>query len=66
MWACLVLQNEAPALERFFSCEGLARVMRAAKNEAAYRVASKQAREAFNGLDEADKGWCRGALDGLI
>jgi hypothetical protein len=61
----IVVENDAPALERFFAFEALARVMRAAQNEAAYRGACEQAKVAFDGLDDGDRDWCAGSLDKL-
>ena len=62
----IVAENDAPALERFFACEALGRVMRAAKNDAAYRIACGQARAAFEGLEAGDKAWCEASLDKLL
>ena len=62
----IVVENDAPAFEQFFACEALGRVMRAAKNDAAYRIACGQARAAFEGLEEADKAWCEASLDKLL
>ena len=62
----IVAENDAPALERFFACEALGRVMRAAKNDAAYRIARGQARAAFEGLEAGDKAWCEASLDKLL
>jgi hypothetical protein len=61
----IVVENDAPALERFFAFEALARVMRAAQNEAAFELASEQARAAFEGLDDGDKAWCQATLNKL-
>jgi hypothetical protein len=61
----IVAENEAPALERFFAFEALARVMRAAQNDAALELASEQARAAFDGLDNGDKSWCETSLKKL-
>ena len=38
----VVTENNAPALEQFFAAEALARVMRVAKNEAAFNAANYQ------------------------
>ena len=62
----IMAENDAPALERFFACEALGRVMRAAKNDAAYRIACGQARAAFEGLEAGDKAWCEASLDKLL
>jgi hypothetical protein len=61
----IVAENDAPALERFFAFEALARVMRAARNEAAFELVSEQARAAFDGLDDGDKAWCQALLKKL-
>lgn len=62
----IVAENDGPALEQFFAFEALARVMRAAQNDAAYRGACEQARVAFDGLDDGDKAWCAASLDKLL
>jgi hypothetical protein len=62
----IVAENEAPALERFFAFEALARVMRAAKTEAAFKLASEQARATFEELDEADRSYCLESLNKLL
>jgi hypothetical protein len=62
----IVAENDAPALERFFAFEVLARVMRAAQNDAAYRGACEQAKMVFDGLDDGDKVWCAGSLGELL
>ena len=61
----IVTANEAPALEQFFAAEALARVMRAAKNEAAFKAATEHARTAFAGLADDDKAWCEAPLKKL-
>lgn len=63
--ARIVTEHKAPALERFFACEALARVMWAAKNDAACKVACEQAQKAFDDLEAGDKVWCEDALDKL-
>ena len=60
-----VAENDAPALERFFAYEALARVMGAAKNEDAFELARGQAQKAFDGLDDGDKAWCKASLNKL-
>jgi hypothetical protein len=62
----IVAENDGPALEQFFAFEALARVMRAAQNDAAYRGACEHAKVAFDGLDDGEKAWCAGALDKLL
>ena len=61
----IVTENKAPALEKFFAAEALARVMRASKNKAAFSAASEQARTVFDGLAADDKAWCEGSLKKL-
>lgn len=65
---CLELvqaQADAPALERFFAWEGLGVVERAAGNGTGHQRALAAAREAFEGLDESDRGWCAAELEKL-
>jgi hypothetical protein len=62
----IVAENDGPALERFFAFEVLARVMRAAQNDAVYRGACEHAKVAFDGLDDGDKAWCAGSLGKLL
>ena len=70
--ACLdIVQKEAaPALERFFAREAVARVARAANSadavDAVDAVAAVAlARAAFAELNEDDRGWCQPSLDKL-
>ncbi len=62
----IVVENDGPALERFFAFEALGRVMRAAQNDAAFRGACEQAKVAFDGLDDGDKAWCAAVLGKLL
>lgn len=62
----IVAENDGPELERFFAFEALARVMRAAQNDAAYRGACEHAKVAFDCLDDGDKAWCAVVLGKLL
>jgi hypothetical protein len=64
--ACLdIVQREAaPALERFFACEAMALVARAARSADAEDTLA-HARAAFAELDEDDRSWCQASLDKL-
>lgn len=59
----IVEDRQAPALERFFGWEALATVDRARGDAAGHTLAVGQMREAFDGLDEADRAWCQASLD---
>jgi hypothetical protein len=61
----IVAENKAPALERFFGFEALARVMRAAQNDAEFELARGHAQRAFEDLDEGDKSWCEASFNKL-
>lgn len=65
--ACLdiVAAHDAPALERFFGWEAMARALRAAGGSGDEAHALAQAHEAFSALDAADKGWCAANLAAL-
>ena len=64
--ACLdIVQREsAPALERFFACEALAVVARAARSADTESTVA-QAHAAFTELEEGDRKWCQASLDKL-
>jgi hypothetical protein len=61
----IIQAHEGPALERFFGCDALGQVERAAGNAAGHAQALAQAREAYAALEEADRGWCLSSLDDL-
>jgi len=58
-------QAEPPALERFFAWEALGVVERAGGNPTGHQRALAAAREAFERLDEGDRGWCAAELEKL-
>ena len=62
--ACMALvdAHAAPALERFFACEVLARAQRLAGNAPAHAAAVRAAREAFAQLGADDQAWCAASL----
>jgi hypothetical protein len=59
----IVRENDAPPLEWFFAWEATALADRASGNQAAAARASQEMRLAFEGLAEADRGWCKPTLD---
>jgi hypothetical protein len=65
--ACLeIVQAQGDvALEAFFGWEALGLVERAAGNATGHREALARARDAFERLDEGDRGWCRPSLEAL-
>lgn len=66
--ACLALvdAHAAPALERFFACEVLARAQRLAGDAPAQAAALQAAREAFAQLDAGDQAWCAASLRAIV
>lgn len=61
----IVQANAAPPLEHFFGWEALGLAERAAGSISGHERALAQATQAFEALDEADRGWCRASLDKL-
>lgn len=66
--ACLALvdAHAAPALERFFACEVLARAQRLAGDEPAQAASLQAAREAFAQLAADDQAWCAESLRAIV
>jgi len=58
----IVRANDGPALERFFAWEALARVAHALCDDAGHAHALAAAREAYAGLEEADRVWVEPSL----
>jgi hypothetical protein len=61
----IVAANGNQALERFFGCEALGLADAAAGDAAGHAQALAQAEEAFQALEESERGWCRASLDAL-
>ncbi len=61
----IVSANAGPPLERFFAWESLGRVARTLGDAAGYAQALDQARQAFDTLPEADRGWVQPSLTAL-
>jgi hypothetical protein len=61
----IVTANQGPALERFFAWEALGRVAQGLGDASGQARALAEAQAAFDGLDEADRGWVRPSLTAL-
>jgi hypothetical protein len=61
----IVEANQGAPIERLFGWEALGRIERAAGNRAGHALALARARDAFTGVDEADKAWCAESLSAL-
>ena len=61
----ICMDNDAPAFERFFAWEALARVQRAVGDASALAQAQIEAEAAFAALDESDQQACQTSLDQL-
>ena len=61
----IVEAHGAPAMERFFGCEALAKAELAASNTSGHALALAQAEATFAKLDENDRGGCQTSLDRL-
>lgn len=65
--ACLdiVAANDGAALERLFGWEAMGLAQRAVGDAAGHAASLANARVAFEGLSEDDKGWCRESVEKL-
>ncbi len=61
----IVAANAGPPLERFFAVEAVARVARAAADDAGWSAAAAEAGDAFQELSADDQHACRESLDRL-
>jgi hypothetical protein len=61
----IVQAHAAPPLEHFFGWEALALAEKALLDVDGHAKALAQARQAYEALDDGDKGWCRASLEAI-